>query len=103
MKGKIIDWITGYFVDCEFLINLTNMPRNIIALTLLVTANLALYKVSVKTTLVMVAITITIFLVLAYVFGRTKLREKIERKRGLKSGPWIDINRRLDEIEEKLK
>ena len=98
--GKILDWFNAYYVDCEFLMQLLNTPRGILALILLVAANIKLWDVSLKKTVIVTGVLLVVYLIAAYIIGKTKLREKIDRERGKKSGVWIDINKRLDKLEE---
>lgn len=99
---KSLDFFTEYFVDAEFLLAIVKFPQNIVSLILLITANMALYNVSPSTT-IYISITIgSVFLVGSFLLGKTNLRIKIEEKRGKKSGPWIELNKRLDHIEKMI-
>ena len=103
LKNRILDFIARWIIRMAFINRVVNIPRVNISSALQVAIFVRVYEIGGARLWGFVVLVIIMFSVFAYMVDKTDLRIRVERESGKRSEPWIEINKKIVEIQKALK
>ena len=102
-KSKTSDFLAKRIVDYEFGNRILNIPLRILSLGMQLTILCVVLKIKTNQSIFAGIIGFLVIGLLSLILRKTKLREKTETESARRSGAWIELFERLEEINKRLK